>query len=911
MTVVVSENYATPIAASVACFNVGYVDDPPETPGISKLLARIIHNGSPLGPSPIDPTALGDLIGVDVTPDSTCYHIVTDSAQIKEALSLQAEMIQNPALAPGQLERETASLAEEETWVRGGYGAVRDTSGRLLDDSPSSFSMARFLDATVLGGVAATSPRSATREDVSEFYRAHYRPEKLVIVVVGAVSAPSVLIQIQQLYAGFSVTRPSASPESVTVKPPVRTATEPPAQAKTETPAPLPPEEKPRPGEPGSRYASDRGDIAQTVATIGFRLPGFDVKDWAAAEMAAAILGQGRGSRLFRPTLDGQPVVSRVESRFVIARGTGVLALQMWVDPAGIDRAESTFFKGADRLRRELVGEDEIARATALLERRFLEQTATYLGRARALARAQTWGLAYSTPSGYRNKLRAVRAEDLQRFAARYFTGEAASVHEYEPLAAPARSFDSSRYAAAVSAWAPGLAAPVDPKQVRSPQPGSQAQTATQGRERSESDQSYIESIEPLPVKDFSTLHGPRAFVREDHSQPQVTVVLLFQGGRVTEDATNSGITELMVRSLLYGTARRTAVAVAHEMEQLGAEVEVVAGPDFFGLSASALTHNADRVVKILRDLIEEPAFRDEDLARAKTEQIGLIRDDRSSSTARSLALLLQALLPGHAYSLPTHGREEVLAKLDAQQIHSWYDRTIKRQTPLAVIVGDTDGSALVSGQLAEGFRRREVDRTIQVKVAQPAAGQEKAEETPLPSTAVAIGGPGTRPGSSERPAIELAQRLLDASCRPGRLPNGVSVACRTGHLGLMAAGIVYLQLVVSPDSEQVARAWVSAQMARLPQTTSDKEHVTRAAAAAATWNVMRLQSQKQRALEYAAAFFHQQQPAEVDALSKQFAKITPEELKQVAELYFKTSGICVGVVRGRTRTTQRPAEKK
>ena len=236
-----------------------------------------------------------------------------------------------------------------------------------------------------------------------------------------------------------------------------------------------------------------------------------------------------------------------------------------------------------------------------------------------------------------------------------------------------------------------------------------------------------MESIQPLPVKDFSTLNGPQAYVREDHSQPKVTVTLFFQGGRLVEDDSTGGITELMLRSMLYGTVRRTPDQIAQELDQLGAEVEIVVEPDFFGFVLSVLSRNADRALKILHDVTEDPAFRDDDIQRARLAQIAEIRSERDSSLARAKVLLDQAMWPGHSYSLPSHGREEVITKITSDQLKEWHARAVKRQLPLAVIVGDTNGSALVSSQLAEGFRRRDLDKTLQVKVPQPKVG-EKAE---------------------------------------------------------------------------------------------------------------------------------------------------------------------------------------
>src|SRR4029079_18982548 len=166
-----------------------------------------------------------------------------------------------------------------------------------------------------------------------------------------------------------------------------------------------------------------------------------------------------------------------------------------------------------------------------------------------------------------------------------------------------------------------------------------------------------------------------RAFVREDHAQQVVSVAILFQGGRLIEDAATSGTTELMLRSILYGTPRRSYAQLTQELEQLGADVQVIVDRDFFGFMLSTLSRNSDRAVKLLRDAIEDPAFRAEDITRARLGQIAAIHDARDSIFERSRELLMQSLLPGHPYSLPPHGREEVIAALNAEKLTEWHMR--------------------------------------------------------------------------------------------------------------------------------------------------------------------------------------------------------------------------------------------
>jgi len=954
ITVIISEHHSTPIAAAVACFKAGALDEPWSMGAAARLVGRMILKGTVLRPGDHavgDLRALGASVEAETSYDGATYSLVAPSDKIKDALGIQADMLQNSALDAEAVRREIQLMIEEEkrgrVQVEPGLafrshafstrtltaGAGDQALSRL--DDPAAYSMARLFNIAFTGGPSLNMDalRSLTREQLVEFYRSHYRPDNLIISVAGDVSTFNTLVEIQQIYGDFGA-RP-AKPAQQNVKgpevvKPKASAARAPASSSDNQQQPAKPDassaEKPavKPwvttDQARLRYAADRADISQSIESVGFHVPGAESKDWPAIEVLTALTGQGRASILARSMVDGQMVANRIESNYLELGGAGLLTVQVWSakdsrEGSSIDKAESALFKELDRLRRETPAEGEMARAKTLLEKSFLDKTALYSGRARALARAEAVGVGYRVALDYRTRIRSVSAEDVQRVAAKYLTLANTSIHEYEPLSAVARTFDADTFATTVTAWAPGFAQPAESAAVRAADPNSSLAPVAQGSDRPPDRQAMLESNQPLPIKDFSTLNGPKAFVREDYSQQTVTVAILFQGGRLVEDATTSGTTELMLRSVLYGTPRRTFSQVSQELEQLGAEVRIVVEPDFFGFVLSALSRNADHALKLLRDMIEEPAFRDDDVGRARLGQIASIRDARDSSFMRSRELLLQALFAGHPYSLPPHGREDVVAALTSEKLLDWYSRAVKRQLPLAIIAGDTDGSALVSSQIAEGFKRRDLDAAIQVRTPQPGTAGEKAEPRRREQTTIAVGTAGPRAESGDLTAVHLFESAMNEE--GGRLlrelrdkQNLISTAALCDE-AMFVAGVIASYTATSPENEQRARTALLAELERLARGGLTADELATARALAATSRISLLQSQSQHVLEYARVIFYRPQAAaEVDNFTEHASKVTAEDLKRVASAYLKVAAACAGVVRG-TQQTAIPSPPK
>jgi zinc protease len=959
ITVVINEQHATPIVAAVACFKAAPLDEW-EINGAAMLVERLIFNGTAQRPGEqalLELRSLGASLEAGASHGSANYSanysIVVSPGKLKEALAIQADALQNPSLDEEAIRREIPLVIEEER-----LGAARERGltsssafttrtltpdksehavSRLMSfDDPAAYSMSRLIDIAFTAPPAPISPispigpispismdalRSITREQLLEFYRSRYRPEKLIVSIVGDVSTFDTLVLIQQLYGSFGepsqridknskigeVAKRNASGQKARADASPSENSQPRAEVDKLQPNQSP-ESRPSTAQDKLRYAADRADITQSIVSVGFHVPGAESKDSAAVEVLTALLGQGRGSRLSRSLIDGQMITNRIESNYLAHQKAGLLTVQMWSatdsrEGSSIDKAESALFKVLDAVRREIPTEGQIARARTLLEKRFLDETGTYLGRAIALAQAEADGSGFRSALDYRARIRAVSAADVQRVAAAHLTIANTSIAEYEPFSAAARTFDSDTFAKTVMSWAPGFAQPVESGSVRPAEATASLAPVPQGAERSAEQRAMIESVQPLPIKDFSTLNGPKAIVREDHSQPNVTVAILFQGGRVTEDISTSGTTELMLRSILHGTPRRTFSQVTDELEQLGADVRIVAEPDFFGVVVSALSRNADRALKLVRDEIEEPAFRDEDVARARLGQIASIREARDLSVWRSRELLLQALFPGHPYSLPPHGREEVIASLTSDKVREWHSRVVKRQLPIAIIVGDTDGSALVSSQIAEGFKRRDIDSATQIKVPQFATAAERIEQRRREQTTVAIGFVEPKADSGDLTALQLIEAAMNLE--GGRLlPElrdklGVISLAALDYEDMFVAGVISACAVTSPGNEQRARAALLAKLEELARGGMTTSELAIARALTATSQLALLQSQTQHALRYARAIFYRRQVSDVDNFGEQSSKVSADDIRRVASAYFKVAAASAGVVRG------------
>ena len=931
MSVMISEQHRSPSAAVAACLKFDVLKDV-DTTAAALLMERLakaqaLRSAKTASAAAAWPTVSSTFDG------GIAFTTIAQSERLDDVLAYHAGLLKQTAFSDDLLQKVRAELADELKWdtelidaesVTQGeqeeaFGFSSDKEGLgfapekigIREAAAMSLAQTWSKDDKSLLARAIDLPLSGLREKLDRFRAAFWRPENLCLSVVGDALLFKTLVSIEGLYGDFGL-KLSVEPAEASSSTSKTGKSEPrgaerqsgsiPARVKQ---APVKQEQvkqeqvknsvddiKPAAAAPTPwpRYVERRSDSAYSVVTVGFAARDAGERDIAALEVLAALAGKGRASRLKQTLLYNQRVAQRASADFYKSGRNGVISFQATAEPSSIDKAESSLFKEIDALRRAAPLPEDLTRAKTILERGFLESTGTYSGEARALALC-----GFAETAGFIKAIEQVTAEDVQAVAAKYLHVSGLSVCEIEPVSAPARTFNSESYARTVTAWAPGLAEELNLKREKPP-------IAKGKPEGSQSRIEASESMAPLPIRDFSTYNGPRAFVREDHSLRLVTLAILFQGGRILEDAASSGAAETMLRAMLTGTSRRTRGQIAADLDQLGAAVRIVAEPDYCGYLVSVVSRNAEPALRIMHDVIEDPAFKAEDLELARAEQLVEIRSANGQPEQRASTLLREAFFGGHSYALPIHGREDVVAKISADQLRALHEQSVKRQYPIFVIVGDTEGSALVSGEVAEGFKRRDLEKTITVKVPQAQKPNEKAAASRFPFTIAATGFEGPKGDNPDIAFFNFIAFALtdDAGLVPLQFRAKADGALRIGFQLTAGAtgGLLEFDLATSSENERIARESLTASIDRLSKGSLGADEFAAIKAGAIARTLLGQQSQRSIALEYALAIFNRRAPAEVEAEVDRLMSLKIDDVKRLIAST-KPGSPFVGALRG------------
>lgn len=899
LTVIIRERHSVPLVAVQVAVKAGWTDDPAEMAGLARLTQQLILRGTPTRNGAAieqEVARLGGEIVSRVDAAVSSLTLVAPAESYNSLVAMLGDMLQHPIFTDTEVKKAARILALKE----------KQEMGQLDRAALDGLLTTAFSTAPLNRGSRVSEPflDSVTPEQVQKFYRDFYHPANTVVTVTGDIFSLPALGQVQLQFGNYTkAAPPKPAPQPATARkpatpPPPATPAPAPETAPTTPPVEAPPETL--------RYANARAEIHQSLVAIGYLLPALSydaagLKEAATLRMLAAVLGVGRGSRLHQGLREGlasrdkASIATETSAEYLPLPGGGLFISRLTVDPERIDRAEAEYFREIERFRREIVSDGELQRARTMMEKRHYDSRSTIQGEAALLGRYQLLAGDYRLLDSELARLRAVTAQEIQQAAAKYLVINRTAVHELEPRTAQARTFTPEKFAELVVTFAAGAAQPIKPEEVK---PATVLKTFAQGPERGQVAEglNVVVAPIPLPVKDFSVLRGPRAFVREDKSLPKIALSVIFQGGRLMEDASLSGTTELMLRSMLKSTTTRKAELIALELESYGADIEVINEPDCYGFTIEVLSRNAEPAVKLLIEIIESPFFDKDEVARERAillaDQLRR-QDDLADNTTDQL---WASLYPNHPYGLPRYGLADVIKSLNEEKLEAWYAKTIRRQFPLVVLVGDTDGSSLVSRIFSDGLKRGELDRTLKVNIpTQLAPAQDRVAQSGLPLTSQAIGYRTFAPmltGPNDLHVLSMIEQLLSSGPLLNELREkqllGAEVAGEAEQR--LASGAVMARTATLPENEGRARDLIAREFQRLAANPPTDEEFELARNAAIGRYAIELQSHTERALEYARSVIFSRKPADVEAQPEAMISIKKSDLKRVAEAVFKNN---------------------
>lgn len=284
MIVYLLEDHELPIVSMTAYIATGSVYEPPARTGLSSLAVTVLRSGGTETLPPDEMNAelefMASAVEAGISYDVGTVSMNTLTKNLDRTMQIYADTLMKPAFR-----EEKLALARNQT-IEG---------LRRQNDNPKAIADRELRKALYAGhplGAVATvdSVKAITRDDLAEFHRRYFRPDRIILAVSGDIDTKDLTKRLEKLFSEWeksSEPLPTVAPPANDVKPQVLLA---------------------------------HKDVNQSAIRIGHLGITKDDPDLYAIRVMDYILGGGFTSRLTQEIRSNQGLAYSVGSGFDVGR---------------------------------------------------------------------------------------------------------------------------------------------------------------------------------------------------------------------------------------------------------------------------------------------------------------------------------------------------------------------------------------------------------------------------------------------------------------------------------------------------------------------------------------------------------------------------------------------------------------
>ena len=601
LKVVLHEDHSDPIVAQAIAFHVGSAREKEGKTGFAHFFEHMLFQRSENLPRNSFFNKIADMGGTfngGTSNDYTIYYECVPRNALEKILWMESDRMGyfiNTVTQSG-LEREIDVICNEkrQTEVNNAYGMMDDVMCKNFFPKRHPYSW------TVIGEFEDI--KSATIEDVKEFYRTYYVPSNATLCIAGDFDPKEVKALINKYFAeipGHPVQKPAVW--DVTLD---RTR---------------------------KLYYEDQF-ASMPAVEIAWPSVAEGHEDEKALSAFCTLFGRGKNSPLYKNIVE-KNLAPNVSAYNMTRESAGQVSISATAYPGvDIDLIMAAIEQAMADFEANGVNEEELATLKAEYETSSYRRLGSVLGKAQMLARSKEfYGKADKFIDDIED-LKKVTAEDVMRVYEKYVKGK----NYVAVVAVPDGKVDLAIEGSELA----NLTMEDQSKQTMRSAAGA---VVDDDYERTSS--KIDRSIEPaymantpqtrIPEIWRTTLsNGIKVAGITQNEIPMVNMTISIDGGSLLDPAGKRGTAAINASMMNEGTAEHTAVEIEQALKRLGASVRIMGGTKATNISVSSLAKNLPAAMEIVNEMLTKPRFDEAAFTRAVKSQKSSIQRALTSITS-------------------------------------------------------------------------------------------------------------------------------------------------------------------------------------------------------------------------------------------------------------------------------------
>ncbi|MBO8130130.1 MAG: insulinase family protein [Candidatus Marinimicrobia bacterium] len=632
LTLIVHEDHKAPIVAVNIWYHVGSKNEKRGKTGFAHLFEHLMFNGSEHYNDeyfkPFEKVGATDMNGT-TNNDRTNYFENVPVNAIDLALWMESDRMGHLLGAIDQAkldEQRGVVINEKKQYENQPYGKAWRIIAEHTYPSEHPYSW------PVIG--YEEDLKSATLEDVREWFKTYYGPANATLVIAGDVNPEEIKEKVEKYFGSFHSGPPIEKFDRWI--PVLR----------------------------GEHRFVMQDRVPQPRLYRVYNIPEYGSKEGTEFELIADILASGKTSRLYKRLVYDEQLATNVSVFADLKEIAGQLIIVVDLrNDADMGEVERILNEEIDKFLTKGPTDDELDRVKIGYFSDFIrgiERIGGFGGKSDILARNQVF---IGDPSHYKRQLQwvaKVTKKDILS-TARKWMGPGYFVLEVHPF---------PNYTSTLG----------DVDRAKLPEVGSPPEPEF-----------------PDFVK-FEMNNRLEVYLVERKSIPAVNAMLIINAGYSSDQLSKPGVANFAMDMLNEGTRKYTSLELNDELERIGASIVTGANLDYSYVNLTSLNTTLDKAFELFSEVVLNPSFPSDEIERVRKRIIANIQQEMARPVYMALRVLPRFIYgKDHPYGNPMTGSGtiESINSITREDLVNYYKVWFKPNNSKLIVVGDITRSDL------------------------------------------------------------------------------------------------------------------------------------------------------------------------------------------------------------------------
>ena len=385
-----------------------------------------------------------------------------------------------------------------------------------------------------------------------------------------------------------------------------------------------------------------------------------------------------------------------------------------------------------------------------------------------------------------------------------------------------------------------------------------------------------------------------------------VTAGIWVRRGSRHESPELNGICHFIEHSVFKGTRRRTAREIAVESDQLGGHLDAYTTHEMTGFATKVADTSLSQAVDLLADIVANPRFDQQDLEREQMvilEEMKMVEDTPDELLGE---LFNAAYFPDHPLGRPIEGTRETVPTFDHKTTLAFHAREFSYSNLVVAAAGNVEHARLVELVGAafdgcEGVAARRLQPRIE-RSPRPAAPILVEQKGELEQAHLIVATPWPSALGEDRYEASLLASVMGGGTSSRlwqkiREERGLAYSVGAGGSAFSDIGVFTIYASTSPSQLDEVLELSMNELRQVVMESVSEEELRIARDQAVSSILLGLESSSARAGTLARQEIIHGRRISPEEVIEKIRSVTPEQLKAVAQRYFKSETLALGAL--------------